>query len=318
MPRKSTRQELLDELDVVVLHVMEVRARNKLQLVQVESDIDDDDLYVDNEEDDMFEPIIISPPSPIPPLILLNVLDSESESDSQDSDSVYDRDKPYQRLLGEIMVLCDEAEQAQFLNRLEVPLLRTPQVYLLEHFAVFRPLLFHKKLHVEPAIFDCIIDKIHQNVIFHSGSNNLQLPVSIQLAIFLNHAGHYGNVISPEDVAQWTGVSIGSVVNCTHRVMIALLSCHNKYIVVPLVDSEDAELSHTFIEEWTFPGWQNGIFTTDGSTIPLFQKPGYYGETFYDRKSTYSLNCQAHTVHYHTSSHTEPPFDSLLSCCTIC
>ena len=49
MPHKSTHQELLDELDVVALHVTEVRARNKLQLVQVESDIDDDDLYVDNE-----------------------------------------------------------------------------------------------------------------------------------------------------------------------------------------------------------------------------------------------------------------------------
>ena len=318
MPHKSTHQELLDELDVVALHVTEVRARNKLQLVQVESDIDDNDLYVDNEEDDMFEPIIISPPSPIPPLILLNVLDSESESDSQDSDSVYDWDEPYQRLLGEIMVLHDEAEQAQFLNHLEVPLLHAPQVHLLEHFVVFQPLLFCKKLCVEPAIFDCIIDKIHQNIIFHSGSNNLQLPVSIQLAIFLNHAGHYRNVISPEDVAQWAGVSVGSVVNCTHCVMIALLSCHNKYIVVPLVDTEDAELSHTFVEERTCPGWLNGIFTTDGSTIPLFQKPGYYGETFYNRKSTYSLNCQACTVHYHTSSHTEPPFDSLLSCCTIC
>ena len=122
-----------------------------------------------------------------------------------------------------------------------------------------------------------IFDKIHQNVIFHSGSNNSQLPVSIQLAIFLNHAGHYRNVISPEDVAQWAGVSIGSVVNCTHHVMIALLSCHNEYIVVPPVDSEDAELSHTFIEERTCPGWQNGIFATDGSTIPLFQKPATMG-----------------------------------------
>ena len=156
MPHKSTHQELLDELDVIALHVMEARARNKLQLVQVESDIDDNDLYVDNEEKDMFEPIIISPPSPIPPLLLLNILDSESESNSQDSDSMYDLDKPYQRLLGEIIVLCDEAEQAQFLNRFEVPLLCTPQVHLLEHFVVFQPLLFCKKLHVEPEIFDCI------------------------------------------------------------------------------------------------------------------------------------------------------------------
>ena len=199
----------------------------------------------------------------IPPLILLNVPDSESESNSQDSDGMYDQVEPYQHLLSEIMVLHDETEQAQFLNCLEVPLLHAPQVHLLEHFAVFQPLLFHKKLCVEPAIFDCIIDKIHKNVTFHSGSNKLQLPISIQLAIFLNHAGQYGNVISPEDVAQWAGVSVRSVVNCTHHVMIALLSCHNEYIVVPPVDSEDAELSHTFVEEQTCPGWQNGVMVED-------------------------------------------------------
>lgn len=62
--------------------------------------------------------------------------------------------------------------------------------------------LFCKKLHINPAIFDCIVNKIYEHEIFHSGSNNLQLPVSIQLAIFLNCAGHYGNAISPEDMAQ--------------------------------------------------------------------------------------------------------------------
>ncbi|KAF8547306.1 hypothetical protein OG21DRAFT_1386263, partial [Imleria badia] len=92
---------------------------------------------------------------------------------------------------------------------------------------------FCKKLCVDPAIFDCIVDKIHEHVIFHSRLNNLQLPVSIQLAIFLNRAGHYGNAISPENIAQWAGVSVGSVINCTHRVMIAILSQHNEYIGVP-------------------------------------------------------------------------------------
>lgn len=30
----------------------------------------------------------------------------------------------------------------------------------------------------------------------------------------------------------------------------------------------------------------------DGTFIPLFQKPTYFGETFFDRKSNYSLNVQ--------------------------
>ena len=295
MPRKSTRQELIDELSFIGLHVAEAREKNAL--CHVESDVDSDlEAYID--EDDAFEPIIIPPPSPIPPLVLLDFFDSESESNSEDLGGMQDQDKPYQRLLGEITALIDEVEKARYLNRLDVPLLRAPQIHLLEHFAVFRPHLFRKKLRVDWPIFDRIVDKIREHEIFNSGSNNLQLPVSIQLAVFLNRAGHYGNAISPEDVSQWAGVSVGSVINCTHRVMVSLLSHHNEYIQVPPADSEDLELARNFVEERSCPGWRNGVFAVDGSAIPLFQKPGFFGETFYDRKSTYSMNCQVRTVDY--------------------
>ena len=207
--------------------------------------------------------------------------------------------EPYHRLLDGITALIDEVEKAQFLNCLDVPLLHAPQLHLLEHFTVFRPHLFHKKLRVDLAIFDCIVDKIHEHDIFHSGSNNLQLPVSIQLAIFLNRTGHYGNAISPEDVTQWAGVSVGLVINCTHCIMIAFLSLHNEYIRVPPLESEEMELLRKFVKERTCPGWWNGIFAADGSAIALFQKPGYFGKTFYDRKSTYSMNFQVCTMDYY-------------------
>ncbi|KIJ67140.1 hypothetical protein HYDPIDRAFT_74457, partial [Hydnomerulius pinastri MD-312] len=35
-----------------------------------------------------------------------------------------------------------------------------------------------------------------------------------------------------------------------------------------------------------------GVFAADGSAIKLYAKPGLYGESFFDRKSNYSLNCQ--------------------------
>jgi hypothetical protein len=92
-------------------------------------------------------------------------------------------------------------------------------------------------------MFDCILDEISNNPIFHSNSNNPQLPVAIQLAIFLNRAGHYGNAITPEDVGQWAAVSMGSVINCTNRVMVALLNQHDHFIYIPEADSEDAELA---------------------------------------------------------------------------
>jgi len=150
--------------------------------------MDDFNVDIDSNQDDsdILEPIIIPPPSPISSLILLNIFNSESKSDDQDlddmddqdSDDMDDQDQPYQCLLGEIAALIDEVERAQFLNCLDVSLLWASQLYLLKHFAVFWPHLFCKKLHVDSAVFDCIVDKIHEHEIFHSGLNNLQLTCS--------------------------------------------------------------------------------------------------------------------------------------------
>ena len=40
------------------------------------------------------------------------------------------------------------------------------------------------------------------------------------------------------------GVSVGSVINCMHCVMVTLLGQHNEFIQMPGVDSEDTELVH--------------------------------------------------------------------------
>ncbi|KIJ61940.1 hypothetical protein HYDPIDRAFT_72537, partial [Hydnomerulius pinastri MD-312] len=155
-----------------------------------------------------------------------------------------------------------------------------------------RPHLFRKKLRVNPEIFDLILDQISDHPIFQTQSNNPQLPVAIQLAIFLNRAGHYGNAITPEDICQWAGVSVGSVINCTNRVMVALLDQHDDFIAIPLENSEEMERSRRWAEDRSCCSWRNDIFAADGSAIPLSEKPSIYGETFYDRKSRYSLNCQ--------------------------
>ena len=165
----SYRNYVLDNLGLVALYVTQARERNTLPGMKSNSDGFDVDIDSDQDNSDILEPIIIPSPSSIPPLILLNIFDSGSELDDQDSDDMDDQDQPYQCLLGEIAALIDEVERVQFLNRLNVPLLWAPQLHLLKHFAVFQPHLFHKKLHVDPVIFDCIVDKIHEHEIFHSG-----------------------------------------------------------------------------------------------------------------------------------------------------
>ncbi|KIJ60258.1 hypothetical protein HYDPIDRAFT_99136, partial [Hydnomerulius pinastri MD-312] len=140
--------------------------------------------------------------------------------------------------------------------------------------------------------FLMIFDQISDHPIFQSRSNNPQLPVALQLAIFLHCADHYGNAISLEDVAQWAGVSVESVINCTNRTITALLDQHDAFIQFPQPNSVDAERAKAYTEKATCPEWRNGFLAGDGSGLPLYQKPGCFGETFYDRKSRYSLNCQ--------------------------
>ncbi|KAG2344980.1 hypothetical protein BDR05DRAFT_975204 [Suillus weaverae] len=174
------------------------------------------------------------------------------------------------------------------------PLPQAPQLHLLVHFREHCPLLFHHKLHVNPEIFDNILDLISGHPIFHNNSNNSQLPIAIQLAIFLNRAGHYGNSISLVDVSQWAGASVGSVVNCTNCVMVALLDQHDAFMGFPPHDSRDFELAQRYsAKASTCPEWWNGILAVNGTTVDLFATPGFFHQAFYDRKSKYSLGCQA-------------------------
>jgi hypothetical protein len=102
-------------------------------------------------------------------------------------------------------------------------------------------LSFRKKLRVDPPTFNDILDQISDHPVFQNRSNNKQLPIAVQLAIFLNRAGQYGNTTSPEDVSQWAGVSIGSVINCTHRAMAAILDQHDIFVTFPTEGSEELE-----------------------------------------------------------------------------
>jgi hypothetical protein len=158
--------------------------------------------------------------------------------------------------------------------------------------ATEHPNHFRRKVRVLPAVFDELVRRIQDHPIF---STRGQLPAYFQLAIFLNRAGHYGNAATTEDVGEWAGVSVGTVYNCSSRVMIALVSLHDEVIRWNIQDPacmEEKNRAKAWVEAKTCRGWRNGYLSCDGSCFNLFQKPGYHGETFYDKKSNYSLNCQ--------------------------
>ncbi|KIK72709.1 hypothetical protein PAXRUDRAFT_180066 [Paxillus rubicundulus Ve08.2h10] len=65
----------------------------------------------------------------------------------------------------------------------------------------------------------------------------------------------------------------------------------------PDLDSEDAERAQAYSQAHSCPGWHKGILVADGSAFCLYAKPSMHGETFFDCKSNYSLNCQASICH---------------------
>ena len=168
-------------------------------------------------------------------------IDSDSSnSDSSDTISTMEMiAAPYAQMLSVIQALCEDIEVVRVLEHPEEPLLKASQLPLLVHFAEHRPDKFCKKLHIYPVVFNDILQEISDHPIFQNWSNNRQMPISIQLAIFLYHAGHYGNTCSPDNVAQWAGVSVGTVMNCTHHVMASLLDQHDRFIYIPDVHLED-------------------------------------------------------------------------------
>jgi hypothetical protein len=116
-----------------------------------------------------------------------------------------------------------------------------PQLHLLPEWGMHAPDRFCRKICVSPAIFDKLVEHIQPHTIFYNNSNNPQLPVPIQLAIFLNGIGHYGNAAMMQDLAEWAGVSVGTIYNCFKQVMIAILKHHDDMIHFDPLDREDQE-----------------------------------------------------------------------------
>src|ERR1700678_831730 len=135
---------------------------------------------------------------------------------------------------------------------------------------------------------------IETDPVFSNASNVSQTPIIKQMAIAMFRFGHNGNAASVEAVAQWAGVSAGTVVNCTRRVMIAFLVLHDSTIRWPSEDEK--EESKKWVEMVSCYEWRDGYCMVDGTPIVLFQKPGYHGEAYFDRKSNYSLNLQVRST----------------------
>jgi hypothetical protein len=162
------------------------------------------------------------------------------------------------------------------------------------------PVRFRYNIRVAPDTFDFLLTLIKDHPVFANNSPNPQVPVIYQLAIALYRLGHDGNATSVEQVAQWAGCSAGLVVISTRRVMVAVLSLHDRAVRWP-TEGEKCEASD-WIEAHSCAAWRPGYAMVDGTLIPLYAKPAHFGAQFYDRKSNYSLGVQVSVRKLYQSS----------------
>jgi hypothetical protein len=146
---------------------------------------------------------------------------------------------------------------------------------------------FQQAMRTTPEGFGALKELIEDHPSFESISNNPQPPIEKQLAITLERLGSNGNGASVGRFSRNYKVSRGQVVKCTRRVISAILQRGHNYLPWPLTDRRKA--ISAVLKQDGFPGCVGFV---DGTTIPLYQRPGVDGEVFFDRKHRYSINAQ--------------------------
>ncbi|KZT64953.1 hypothetical protein DAEQUDRAFT_717342 [Daedalea quercina L-15889] len=114
------------------------------------------------------------------------------------------------------------------------------------------------------------------------------MEVERQLAIYLCQAGRYGTGAAVDEIADWAGVSVGSIYNCARRCMVALAGLHS----VAFNSREEEQIQgakRCAAEKAGTTAWEGGIYATDGSPIKLSGKPGFYGIDFYGKDKIYAI-----------------------------
>ncbi|KAE9392391.1 hypothetical protein BT96DRAFT_830697 [Gymnopus androsaceus JB14] len=152
---------------------------------------------------------------------------------------------------------------------------------------------FRQELRVTPYTFDKLVAAIENDPVFENSSEAAhQAPVEEQLAVLLYRFGHDGNAASVQGVCNWAGIGKGTVLLYTKRVLTALLRPEFMQDAVQMPNKDEKEEAKKWVERHSCKAWRNGWCFVDGTLIPLYTRPYWYGESYFDRKCRYSLNIQ--------------------------
>ncbi|RXW15588.1 hypothetical protein EST38_g10265 [Candolleomyces aberdarensis] len=221
--------------------------------------------------------------------------DSESDTNSDTSSSTSSSgDSEFAHLVGEgVIGMLKELWKERYQEEMrEIPKTDINLQLLLTVYKTTWADIFQSYLRVTPSCFDALHETIKEHPVFHNNSNHPQRPVDEQLAIALYRFGHYGNAAAIVKVALWAGIGYGTVRDVTIRVMTALCDERFRRAAMPWPDAAQIEQAKLWVEGHSCSAWRDGWCMVDGTLVPLFQRPHHFGNTFFDRKSNYSMNVQ--------------------------
>ncbi|KAJ8090774.1 hypothetical protein PM082_024955 [Marasmius tenuissimus] len=216
-------------------------------------------------------------------------LDSDQSNDSGSDDSS-DEEVPTSHRLLKVL----EALHAKRYNQdhRKIPKTKENLRLLLTEYKNNYPEIFRSYVRMTPHAFNKLLELIASHPVFSNDSNIPQMRVEEQLAIALYRFGHYGNAASTMKVAIWAGVGFGTVQLVTDRVMLACLDQSFREATIHQPDTAAKDKAKEWVEDQSCAAWCDGWLMVNGTLVPLYARPAHFGNSWYDRKSNYSMNVQ--------------------------
>lgn len=225
----------------------------------------------------------------------LSGMDGDDEEESSGEDSEREEDAP--RARNYLRSWINDQISDMYETRYEQPRNELPRGpayihHVLQAMKAGRIDHFRQALRVTPLTFEKIVAKIIDDPVFSNNSNNAQISVEEQLAVTLYRFGHDGNASGLQSVANWAGLGKGTVHLVTRRVMTAILRPGFMEEAVRFPTPEEKEMAKQWVESHSCKAWRDGWCLVDGTLVPLAERPHWFGASYFDRKSNYSLTFQ--------------------------
>ncbi|XP_055357411.1 uncharacterized protein LOC129602424 [Paramacrobiotus metropolitanus] len=131
-----------------------------------------------------------------------------------------------------------------------------------------------------------IASLIENHPLFTSATEKPQASPQEQLIVALHRFGTFGNAGSKGMVSRKFGISSGTALLYTRRVICALLSLEKDVVKWPTIAAK-REIKHAINEQYDFP---HCIGFGDGFHVILENKPAFHGDDYFTRKRRYALN----------------------------